>query len=1153
MGGVDGPTEEMAPDSGSVFDRFVEQFLRDEEAGQRRSLDEYLRMFRGDAESIAAEYLALSGVASRESRPQSIGDYGPYRILERIQGGGQGIVYLAQDRRLGSRVALKVMRPPPGGLSHKMRERFVREAKIVSRLDHPGICTVLQAGLRADEPWIAMRYIPGEPLSAKIRATKADTAVDAPTHVVFESDVTPEATAPSAESGGSGPSTWLELSELMKLFERAARALHYAHECGVIHRDIKPGNIMVKPDGKPVILDFGLARPEDDDLQTITDPGEFFGTVPYMSPEQLAHNQINVDARSDIYSLGVSLYECLAGRRPFEGHSRAALLQAIMTKTPPDVRALNPGVTKDLKTVVDLAMAKDRDHRIGTAEEFANLLECIRRRLPLPVAPPGPLIRFKRWCQRSPALAAAMIGLFLALAAGLTVSLGLYAALQRANAGLESTNLDLESTNLDLARKQEYYDHLLRGHAAFLDGRWFDLERHLSECRDEYRNWEWRYLRYGWEASKKVEGSWKLMAHDGPVTGVSFVPGSDSVVTSGSDGSLKVWNSNDTRVPPRVFGEHKAPVTTFEVAPDGSVVVSGDRSGVVMVWSVKSGTKLFESRKQQHGISSIGIERTGKFAVTFAGDHSAQVIDLGKRKTVLGPFSHQQFSDRSIVAAHPTLPLIATWGGSPDVQFWDVSIVVDLETFKKRIGAATVGKIMGKILMALQTSRVESQTLDDLHGLLEIARPPCPFPIRELEFTPDGSHLIGAGDGGRLLVWTVPQNLWNVSPGEARSIGRTMRPREIASLEQPRCVALNDGGLLATAQAANIRLTDQETLRTHTTFRGHGRPIADLAFDSTGTRLVSGDDAGEVIVWDLSRRFEAGTMLGPGDLDNIVSVALAPDGNRAAMLTHLGELAISDVGAKEPKRRQIGPAHQRVVRFSEGGRVVVSADSHSRLRFFDVQTFERIEEVSLPTHSGKAMATRPDADLIAVSKYLGAEEGWQVVLLSDRGQKPVGEIPVPEPSVLCLNPGGEILAAGTRDGEVLLFEVPSGQPLETSFERVAGGIGGLAFSEDGRLIAAGGIGGVVSVWSLGSGERIGVATSQSAVADLKFIGNDRLVTTERSRIVIWEVPKDGGRLRRIVRLDGDSFGLNSLAVSKSGTVLGGGWGRRPVLWHGPRD
>ena len=273
-------------------------------------------------------------------------------------------------------------------------ERFRREAEVASKLDHPGICAVYDTGVEKGVPYIAMRLRPRDDARGEDRG-----AIGRPRRSVRES--TPR-----------------DRSRDRRVIEKTARALHAAHEAGVIHRDIKPGNVMVSADGQPVILDFGLASDEDGDLQTLTQSGDLFGTPAYMSPEQLMAQTVRLDRRTDVYSLGVTLFECLALRQPFEAPTREAMYQAIQYKEPPDVRKLNPHVPKDLKVVIETALQKDRDKRYATAAAFAeDLRQGPRASEPITAKPVGPIGRTVRFVQRRPARAALIAALAFAVPA----------------------------------------------------------------------------------------------------------------------------------------------------------------------------------------------------------------------------------------------------------------------------------------------------------------------------------------------------------------------------------------------------------------------------------------------------------------------------------------------------------------------------------------------------------------------------------------------------------------------------------------------------------------------------------------------------------------------------------------------------------------
>ena len=398
------------------------QIKDDRQAGVIRPLEDYARSYPGEDSLTALAYAEVTGSAdSSNDDPDSIG---PYRKIKEIGRGGQGVVYLAEDTRLRRKVALKLL-TGFGATSEATVQRFRREAELASKLDHPGICAVYDVGSVNGIPYMAMQLVEGQTLAAMLSDRKSAGEPSLPSTVLVNLDgPLPEAQASAPPSEGLTSSTTQgEIQKFLILFEKAARALHAAHEAGITHRDIKPGNLMVTPEGEAVILDFGLARADDEQLPTLTRTGELFGTPAYMSPEQLTESPLHLDRRTDVFSLGASLYECLTLQRPFEAHSRDALYQAILHRQPQSPRTLNPSVPPDLEVVVMTALEKDRNRRYQTALDFAEELRRVRTFEPIQARPVSRWTRVCRWAQRNPKVAASLCFALVSLTAGLILSL----------------------------------------------------------------------------------------------------------------------------------------------------------------------------------------------------------------------------------------------------------------------------------------------------------------------------------------------------------------------------------------------------------------------------------------------------------------------------------------------------------------------------------------------------------------------------------------------------------------------------------------------------------------------------------------------------------------------------------------------------------
>lgn len=455
------PNEDAAggADQDAVVFDFLSDLLDDEAGPGVRPLAEYMRRYPGHEEAIAAEYLRATGpdeprVASAgASRPMQGGageESGPdlqvighYRLERELGAGGQGAVWLATDQDLGRQVALKVMTTP--FITEDRRRRFRREAESIARLDHPGLAGVHDADVDAEPPWIAMRYVEGVDLSRALVAARASASSGE------------GAAAPGALP--LIPRTRAELARVLRFFERAARALHAAHEEGLVHRDVKPANLMLVPSGAPVVLDFGLARmaegEDGGDGPALTRDGEVFGTPAYMAPEQLSSGAAESDPRADVWALGVSLHEALTGERPFQGEGQHGLALAILKAPIPDPAEQNPVISAEVRVILATAMERDLGRRYPSALAFAEDLRRIREYEPIQARPAGPWLRLRRWCRREPATAVTLAALVLGI---VFVSVAL-----RVNGRLldeSNTNLALAEGRLRLATAQNYSNRL---------------------------------------------------------------------------------------------------------------------------------------------------------------------------------------------------------------------------------------------------------------------------------------------------------------------------------------------------------------------------------------------------------------------------------------------------------------------------------------------------------------------------------------------------------------------------------------------------------------------------------------------------------------------------------------------------------------------
>jgi eukaryotic-like serine/threonine-protein kinase len=358
----------------------------------RAEVESLLRLDTPTAQSLTDCVAAVAGGALRGDEGPAAGQsYGSYRLIRLIGRGGMGAVYEAQQEKPRRTVALKVVKP--GLANAQLLRRFELESQALGRLQHPGIAQIYEAGT-ADvgfgrQPFFAMELVRGEPLLHYATSRHLDTA------------------------------------QRLELMAHVCDAVNHAHQRGIIHRDLKPANIVVDETGQPKVLDFGVARVTDADVQATvhTDAGQLVGTLAYMSPEQVSADPLELDTRSDVYALGMILYELLTGRLPYDTSGKLPdVLRAIQADEPLRLGAIERAYRGDIEIIAAKALEKDKTRRYGSAAALAADIRRYLRNEPIVARPPSTSYQLKKFAQRHKALVGSVAAVFVVLLAGVIVS-----------------------------------------------------------------------------------------------------------------------------------------------------------------------------------------------------------------------------------------------------------------------------------------------------------------------------------------------------------------------------------------------------------------------------------------------------------------------------------------------------------------------------------------------------------------------------------------------------------------------------------------------------------------------------------------------------------------------------------------------------------
>jgi serine/threonine protein kinase/WD40 repeat protein len=1018
--------------------------------------------------------------------PEQLGDF---RIVREIGRGGMGVVYEAEQISLGRHVALKVL-PRHALLDPESVERFRREAKAAAGLHHTNIVPVFGTGEHDGLHYFVMQLIPGVGLDVLIRDLEKQRGK--PTAVTPRAAAAPSAEertekVPSgsggsgteralrvphpalAASSGSGRAYWLAVA---RIGVQVAEALAFAHAHGVLHRDIKPSNLLLDAQGTVWVTDFGLAKAAADGAD-LTHSGDIIGTLRYMAPERFRGKS---DPRSDLYSLGITLYELLTFRSPFAATDRNQLLHQVVHEEPPRPRRVNREVPRDLETIVLKATAKDPAHRYATAQELADDLRRFLDDRPVRARQVTPPERLWRWCRRDPRTAALLGALLLALTAGLV---GVATQWQRAEGKARD---EYEARQEAQRNERAAHDALYQSRIAQAQLEWrlndvAGAEQLLEACDHERRGWEWHYLH---NVNRGALDS--LRTADLPdISNVAFSP----------DGRLLAFAGWNPYADPKTFTT--PPVVVADLATGQAV----HTLPVPPRWGVRA-----------------TFAAAGRRLVVSSPDGLAQLWDAASGRRV------SAWDGGGLAALSPDGRLLAT-GGRDAVVLRAVPSGNIVRRFPSPGGRVT-WRPDGRVLAVSGPKAVELR--DAITGK-EVGRLPYLSGTRADSFFPEeGPEVAFSPDGQWLVVATGPPEVWDVAAGR--------RLHTLAGHDGgvPGVAFSPDGRRIATAgDDGTVRLWDARSGSEVAVLRGHVRRAACVAFHPDGWLLASGSrEPGDVKLWDLTRDAERLT------LPLASAQALAFAGGRLELLDARGRLQSRDpvsgqvqeggrVDLVDLRTKWATPAN--IAAFADDGRLLAAVAADGRtVKVWQVDDAKKHADLTGLAARAVHVALSADGRRAAAAAFPLDPNDAQVrevrVWGAATGQALAVFHPQPGPrrflhGAVALSPDGTRVAFDDYDAVNALDAVPARVRIcdaasgEELLHLPAGeaAIWSLTFSPDGRLLAAGGFDGKVRVWDTATGKPLYRDDLEGPFYRLAFSPDgQRLAGVDREQVKVWHVP-----------------------------------------------
>jgi serine/threonine protein kinase/WD40 repeat protein len=780
-------------------------------------------MFELGFESSFGEAENAKPVVGRE-HPSVIGRY---RVLGLIGEGGMGAVYEAEQEHPRRTVALKIIKL--GMASPELLRRFEQESQALGRLQHPGIAQIFEAGTVdtgfGPQPYFAMELIRGRSLR------------------------------------DYSESNHLSTNQRLAIMVKVCDAVHHAHQRGLIHRDLKPGNIMVDDTGQPKILDFGVARVTDRDARATleTDLGQLVGTLAYMSPEQTVADTLDIDTRSDVYSLGVILYELLAGRLPYTlGKNLHEAIRVVREEEPTRLGAANRAFRGDIETIVAKALEKDRTRRYASSAELAADIQRYLNNEPIVARRPSASYQLQKFARRNRALVAGTTAVFLVLVTSVIAITLLFAQAikdrdraQRAEGRSKENEREAEQARVNerdqrsiaeaarvnadaqtVIAQQALSDaqiNLYHGHIQLADREATASNAHnsdqlLEEAPITLRNWEWNHLSRRTHMEAAV-----LTGHREAILAMALSPDGKLLRTVSADNTVKVWDLETRR---------QISTTTFDGTISNAVLGHGGRFFYALVTSQTE----FLSRHQFLDLST--------------GRSLPYSLSRNDRPVALSPNGRR-------AAALQLRPLL--------VRCWDTETGVELFEAPVKLAGIASHLIFSpdeSMLAVMQNGSV--RILNATTGEERIAFGEPQYTFTAGAFSQDGTIFVAGILNGGVRAWRTldGREQWSIPGGNVNSIAWSSDSRYIATAETNQTIRLLDG--VSGREAGQLL--------------GHSGAIRALSFSPGGEQLVSVGDDKLVHIWNLTEQKPSPAL----NVGQVKETVVSPDGNTLLTATETG-------------------------------------------------------------------------------------------------------------------------------------------------------------------------------------------------------------------------------------------------------------------------